>query len=141
MKVFRDLAGRLVPAGHKLAPLLTEFQPSIVLLKSSIRKTLRRKPHLEDILDTVRRESEDRIAVRLISPQRIRSVSPGSVRHKDILASRVAVRFPDLAWKLPPRRKFPRREHYRMSIFDAGAFGLAYYGPRENEDQSHPAPS
>src|SRR5439155_25566784 len=92
-----------------------------------------RKPHLEDVLDTIRRKSDDRIAVRLISPERIRRMFPGSVRNKDDLASRVAAHFPDLAWKLPPPRKFPRREHYRMSIFDAAALALAYYGPRANE--------
>src|SRR5207253_1434500 len=32
VKIFRNLAGRMIPAGHKLAPLLSEFQPSVVLL-------------------------------------------------------------------------------------------------------------
>ncbi len=129
IKVFRDPAGREIPAGKRLAPLLAEFQPSVVLLKSSVREKLRHKLHLEDVLDTVQRTGEGRIAVRLISPELIRRMFPRTVHSKDDLAERVATRFPDLAWKLPPRRKVWQREHYRMSIFDAAALALAYYGP------------
>jgi hypothetical protein len=116
------------------APLLTEFQPSVVLFKSSVRERLRRKPHLEDVMDTIRRESGDRISVRLISPREIRRMFPGSVHNKDDLAACVAALFPDLAWKLPPRRKYPHPEHYRMSIFDAAALALAYYRPAKESD-------
>jgi hypothetical protein len=96
-------------------------------VKSTAREKLRRKPHVEDVLDTIRREGKDRIAVRLISPQQIRRMFPRSVRNKDDLAACVAARFPDLAWRLPPRRKYPHPEHYRMSIFDAAALALAYF--------------
>jgi len=136
VKIFRDLAGGEVPAGVRIAPLIREFQPAVVLLKSRVWKKKSTKAQLGSVLDGIREESEDRTAVRLISPQRIRRMFPGRVRNKDDLASRVAARFPDLAWKLPPPRTFPRREHYRMSIFDAAALALAYYGPR-----AEPAPS
>lgn len=141
VKSLRDLSGGEVPAEHRLAPLLHEFQPSVVLLKSTIWDRRKTRVQLASILDAIRMEGKDRIAVRLISPQRIRRMFPGSVRNKDDLASRVACRFPDLAWKLPPRRKLWQREHYRMSIFDAAALALAYYSARESESQSHVAPS
>jgi hypothetical protein len=127
VKSLRDLAGRQIPAGIRLAPLLTELQPAVVLLKSTMREKLRREPHVEDVLDTIEYEGKGRIAVRLISSQQIRRMFPGSVHNKDDLAACVAARFSDLAWKLPPRRKFPYREHYRMSIFDAASLALAYY--------------
>ncbi len=133
VKVFRELAGRPIPAGKRLAPLLVEFQPAVVLLKSSVREKLRRKLHLEDVLDAIQLEGEGRISVRLISPDRTRRMFPGAVRSKDDLAARVAARFPDLAWKLPPRRKVWQREHYRMSIFDAAALALAYYDSAPDE--------
>ena len=128
VKIFRDLGGHEVPASQRLALLLHEFEPAIVLLKSSVWTRQSTKPQLTSILDEIRREGKDRIAVRLISTRRIRRLFPGDVRNKDDLASRVAAHFPDLAWKLPPRRKFWNREHYRMSIFDAAALALAYYG-------------
>ena len=134
VRSLRDFAGRSVPAGQRLIPLLSEFQPTVVLLKSSVQETLRRKPHLEDVLDTIQREGMDRIAVRLVSSQQIDHMFPSSIRNKDYLAAQVAKRFPDLAWKLPPPRiKIWQREHYRMSIFDAAALALAYYGHRTSE--------
>lgn len=136
VKAFRDVAGRNVAASKKCASLLAEFQPSIVLLKSSIWKSLRRKPHREGVLDTIQREAGGRAAVRLISPQRIRQMFPGQLGNKDDLAAQVAARFPDLAWKLAPRRKVWQREHYRMSIFDAAALALAYYGPASEQASS-----
>ena len=39
----------------------------------------------------------------------------------------VADRLPELAAKLPPKRKIWKNEHYRMSIFDAAAVGIAYF--------------
>jgi len=134
VRSLRNLAGRSVPVGHRLALLLSEFQPAVVLLKSSVQEKLRRKAHFEDVLDTIQREGMDRIAVRLVSPQQIDRMFPGAVRNKDDLAAHVAKRFPDLAWKLPPPRiKIWQHEHYRMSIFDAAALALAYYGHRASE--------
>jgi len=134
VRSLRDVAGRSVPVGHRLAPLLSEFQPTVVLLKSSAQERLRRKPHLEDVLDTIESEGDGRIAVRFISPQQIDGLFHGGVRNKNYLAAQVAKAFPDLAWKLPaPRIKIWQREHYRMSIFDAAALALAYYGHRASE--------
>jgi len=138
VKIFRDLAGRPVPAGKKFAPLLAEFQPSIVLLKTNVWQRVRRKSHLEDVLDTIQHEGQDRVAVRLISPERILRIFPGGVHNKDELAARVATRIPALAWKLPPRRKYGYREQYRMSIFDAAALALAYYEPGDSESLLRP---
>src|SRR5258708_3724101 len=134
VKIFRDLGGHEVPARERLALLLHEFDPAIVLLKSSVWTQQSTKPQLTSILDAIRREGKDRIAVRLISPQRIRRLFPLDLRNKDDLASRVAARFPDLAWKLPPRRKCWNREHYRMSIFDAAALGTAYFEKTRRSD-------
>jgi hypothetical protein len=131
VKAFHDLSGRTIPASTKIVPLIAEFEPAVVLLKSTVWQKKSTKAQLDSLLDAIRVGSSDRTSVRLISPQRIRRMFPGGVRNKDDLASRVAARFPDLAWKLPPPRTYPHREHYRMSIFDAAALALAYYGPRE----------
>ena len=38
---------------------------------------------------------------------------------------------PELAAKLPPKRKIWQSEDYRMSIFDAAAVGVAYFVRRK----------
>ena len=127
IKIFRDMAGHKVLAGTRLAPLLREFDPAVVLLKSTTWERQSLELDRASILDTIRRETGDYTGVRLISPESIRRMFPAS-HNKDDLAGCVAKRFPDLAWKLPPKRKVWQREHYRMSIFDAAALALAYYG-------------
>ncbi len=130
-----SLSGGRVNASERFVPLLHEFQPSVILLNSKLWKRKETSAQLASILGAIRVEGKDRIGVRLISPKQIRQMFPES-RNKDDLASRVAARFPDLAWKLPPRRKLWQREHYRMSIFDAAALALAYYGPAADEDRT-----
>jgi hypothetical protein len=45
----------------------------------------------------------------------------------------IAKRFPELALRLPRFRKPWMSEDYRMSIFDAAAFGLAYFRSRNEQ--------
>jgi hypothetical protein len=135
VKIFRNIGGRKVPAGAKLLPLLIEFHPTVVLLRSTVWKAPKTRHQLRSVLNRIQRRS-DRIAIRLISPQRIGRTFDDPLRNKNVLAARVAARFPDLAWKLPPQRRFPYREHYRMSIFDAAALALAYYRPSAGESQA-----
>ena len=52
------------------------------------------------------------------------------------IADAVATFLPELAWKLPPRRKAWQSEHYRMSIFDAAAVALTHIGPRADSPPS-----
>ena len=132
IRLLRDASGHKILPGSRLAPLLREFQPTIVLLKSTVWDQDSLSLHRESLLDTIRRESDDRTSVRLISPQQIRRIFP-EAHNKDDLAEQVSKRFPDLAWKLPPRRKVWQREHYRMSIFDAAAFAVAYFAARADE--------
>ena len=64
------------------------------------------------------------------------------------VARAVAKRLPDLAAKLPRKRKIWEKEHYRMRIFDAAAVGVAYLMRRrsvklhmpENETSALSAP-
>lgn len=47
--------------------------------------------------------------------------------NKDEIARAIAEHFPELAPRLPPKRKVWMTEPTRMAIFDAVAFGLTYY--------------
>jgi hypothetical protein len=49
-------------------------------------------------------------------------------RSKYERAVAITTRFPEIAWKLPPKRKAWESEHYSMSIFEAVAVAMAYGG-------------
>jgi hypothetical protein len=38
----------------------------------------------------------------------------------------MAARFPEIGWKLPPKRKLGDSEHYLMSMFEALAIAVQY---------------
>jgi hypothetical protein len=54
----------------------------------------------------------------------------GFETNKYKVASVLARQFPDLAPRLPPKKKCCQGEDYRMGIFDAAAVGVAYFTRR-----------
>jgi hypothetical protein len=43
------------------------------------------------------------------------------------LAATLAMIFPELAWRLPPKRKIWQSEHRRQTAFDAIALAVGYW--------------
>src|SRR5439155_1023562 len=119
-----------VPVYDKLARILEDYAPSTLVLKelraptnsSSARK-------IEKMLLAVRSEAKAHgVAVRIVSRKAVRKAFEDvGVPTKYAIASALAQSFPELAWKLPPKRKPWESEDYRMSIFDAAAVGVAYF--------------
>jgi len=134
------------PVHKKLASLLEEFAPSAVILKNILsrpKKSGKRKRKYDAITQQVQRHG---IAVRAITARAIRSAFGANERlTKYQVASAIAARFPELAPRLPPKRKPWQSEDYRMSIFDAAALGVAYFSryTKRSPDNSaeNPAPS
>jgi RNase H-fold protein (predicted Holliday junction resolvase) len=128
VRSFRTGMNRVqVPAEKKVATLIEEFAPSVVVLGSKALDRLGTKAQTRDILDVLHRRAGHRITVRLISAARTRKSFPNA-RNKYERALAIAAAYPDLSWKLPPKRKPWQTEDYRMSIFDAAALGVAYFG-------------
>jgi hypothetical protein len=117
----------------KVATLLELYSPAVMVIR-------RRNPALKQSRGTVRA-----IAAKLAGEARQRSIScrfmtADEVRRffaryecttKDAVASRIAEWFPDLAWKLPPPRKFYDPESYNMAVFDAAATAMAFLGTND----------
>jgi len=68
-----------------------------------------------------------RIPVRCISRRDVNRAFVGFESNKYEVASALARQFPDLALRLPPKRKCWQSEDYRMGVFDAAALGVAYF--------------
>jgi len=73
-----------------------------------------------------------RIPARFISRGDVNRAFVGFESNKYEVASALARQFPDLASRLPPKRKIWQSEDYRMGIFDAAALGAAYFVRRRS---------
>lgn len=130
-----------VPAYEKLARLLEDYVPSRLVVKELRADVDRRAAaKLNKTLDAIKREAKDhRVAIRLVTRKAIKTAfSDLSRTTKYAIASALASNFPDLSWKLPPKRKPWESEDYRMSIFDAAAVGVTYFA--QHQTRNSPAP-
>jgi len=46
---------------------------------------------------------------------------------KDEIASAIVGLFPELEWRLPPKRKIWTKEDFRLAIFDAVSAAIAFH--------------
>jgi len=118
-----------IPAPTRFLALLDEFRPSAVVIGERFATRTARPTKM---LGTIRRQARRRrIPVRCLSRIDVNRAFVGFESNKYEVASALAQQFPDLALRLPPRRKCWQSEDYRMGIFDAAALGVAYFVRRE----------
>ena len=114
-----------VPASTKIAALIEEYELSAVVLKQWTKDANGKRARMRKAV--VRQADLRRIPVRLLPRSVVGNAFAGDDRNKYTIASALAQRFPELAAKLPPKRKIWQSEDYRMSVFDAAAVGVAYF--------------
>jgi hypothetical protein len=118
-----------VPAATKFLALLDEFRPSAVVIKERVRG--RNEKKIKMLMMIERQARSRRIPVRCVSRRDVNRAFVGFESNKYQVAAALARQFPDLALRLPPKRKCWQSEDYRMGIFDAAASGVAYFVRRE----------
>jgi RNase H-fold protein (predicted Holliday junction resolvase) len=111
-----------VPLRTKVSQLLSDWNPDAVILKkpSSGRVALKTKV-IQELSKSLG------IGVAFVDRQNIDDAF-SSHNNKYERARLVVAAFPVLATRLPPKRKAWQSEHYQLTIFDAVALGLAYFG-------------
>jgi hypothetical protein len=124
-----------VPMQKKLASLLAELAPSVVVAKDLSKRRGIAGRKLRAVTEVVRREATKRaIPVRFANARALEAAFGTENRlTKHGIASTLAQRFPELVWRLPPKRKPWQSEDYRTSIFDAAALGVAYFARRTKQ--------
>lgn len=112
---------------QRLGPLISTSDPCTIVMR---RPGHKQASHLNGVrvnVRCIRLEAERRsIRVELLTIHEIRCALQGRETTKDAMAMKIAQTFPELRWKLPPRRKPWISEGHNMVIFDATATGLAY---------------
>jgi hypothetical protein len=114
---------------HRLNSLRSMFAPSIILVRKTrethqVGQSIIRHP-LHAIKTFAKRVV---VAVRVIDGSSIRKFfSKDAKVNKQDVARMVANQFPELSWRLPPKRKPWETEPARQSIFDAASLGVFYF--------------
>jgi hypothetical protein len=115
----------------RIASLLDLYSPAVVVIRR--RRAFRKscgtiRVTMTEIAADARRRS---IPCRLVSDSDVRQffVARG-VTTKHAVASLLAEWFPDLLWKLPPKRQLWQSEFYRAPIFDAAATAVTFLSRR-----------
>jgi hypothetical protein len=115
-------------AAARVDTLLGAFHPATLVLRKIAKHSPRNRPQTMSIVRVASRQAR-RCSVRPISlsERKLRDYfrCDGKTT-KHTVAAAIAAIFPELACKLPPRRRAWDAEDRRMPIFDAVALGLVY---------------
>ena len=108
-----------VLARGRLRPLLKIWKPGVVVTR--VRD--RRNKDVQSLLRHMKKEAGATSFLRITST---RDYYLGRGKHQR--AAEMAARFPEVGWKLPPKRKLGDSEHYLISMFEALAIFCAIRG-------------
>ena len=119
-----------VTVGKRIVNSLEVFRPSVLVLRVPPAASGERDARIKTVMKTLIKEARRRsVSLRMLGRNRVRDFFLARGRAtKQQIAVFLSERFPDLAWKLPPKRKPWQSENYHMTIFDAAAVGVAYFG-------------
>ena len=120
-------------ASERIALLVKMFAPATIVIKRARRTRMAYSSKERLLLTTIRRKaSEYSIPVRFMGRLEVRDAFRGLVGEtKYEIAVILAGIFPQLLWRLPPKRKTWQPERSGMTIFDAVSVGFAYWSLHE----------
>lgn len=114
----------------KIGALIDLYAPCVIVVRT--RNVLPQEAHrrVKAAISVVRGEARKRsVTFQTISTKAVqRFFALHQCKTKYQVATLVARWFPELFWRLPPKRKSWKSEHHRMVVFDAAATGLAFLG-------------
>jgi Holliday junction resolvasome RuvABC endonuclease subunit len=109
--------------------LIERYQPSVVVVEDYEGKGSRRCRRIQRLIAEISKlVAKNKIKIKRFSRAKVKQAfSEAGASTKYQIAMAIANRFPELAPRLPRFRKPWMSEDYRMSIFDAVAFGLTFF--------------
>lgn len=119
---------------QRLGPIISTSDPCMIVVKQPIHRQISHQNGARANVQCIHAEAERRsIRIELLTISEIRDLFQKHEATKDAMAMKIAQTFPELRWKLPPRRKPWISEGHNMVIFDATATGLAYLARSEGK--------
>lgn len=109
--------------------LLERYRPDVLVVEDVSARGSRRRERIRKLVPEVREAARSRrLRVRSVPRTAVlRAFSEIGPTTKPWIAGAIASQFPELAQKLPRRRKPWMSEDERMNIFDAVALGQTYF--------------
>jgi hypothetical protein len=128
----------------RIRPLLILYLPSVVVVNLGSDSRRSSRVRSAKLLETLRAAAEE-YAAELVILERSdirRAFRQSGNKSKDEIAGFIAGLFPDVGWKLPPKRENWQAEHHSITMFDAISAGLTYfvqqgYALPSNPEYSH----
>lgn len=110
--------------------LLDQFRPDAVVLENTTAPGSRRYPRVSELLETLGKIARERgIPVQTVSRLAvIAHFSKDETATKHSIAKTLAVDYPQLAEKVPRKRKIYQSEDERISVFDALSLAVTFAG-------------
>src|SRR5262245_53799223 len=112
-----------------IADLIEQYQPSVIVVEDYAAKGSRRCGRVRELIGHISKlASENKIKVKSFSRIKVKQAfAESGAPNKYEITRAIAKRLPELASRLPRFRKPWMSEDYRMSIFDAVAFGVTFF--------------
>lgn len=119
VKSFRQGANAVrVPLTKKVGDLFKQFDPDVLVIKEPTSPKARR------VVKRIKNIAKRRL--KTLPNSAIRNTFVDCTGNKHKIALSIVAQFPELAPRMPKKRKAWQSEDYRFSIFDAAATCLAY---------------
>jgi hypothetical protein len=123
----------------RLSDLIKLAAAKVVLVKKERWKNLMTRADAKPLIDALTNQATAHsIRIRFLEQSALNSTfrNLGCETKADISTSLARI-FPELIWKLPPKRRIWEPEHSRQTVFDAIALGMAFW---QNETNSLETP-
>jgi len=114
---------------RRLNDLQSMFAPSVILVRKAVERNRISQLMIRLALRTLTVFAKRTlITVFLVDESSLRAFFSREAKlNKHDIARMIADRFPELSWRLPPKRKPWQSEPTRQSIFDAASLGVFYF--------------
>lgn len=118
--------GQATPPSKRIASLLDLHMPSIILMRQ--RPRMKNDKTVASIVKSITSEAKARsIQIQPLAAHQVRAFfNQRGHRNKHAVAIRLAGWFPELAWKVPPKRKLWQSEPHNTLLFDAVATAVTF---------------
>ena len=126
----------------KLRVLMHLLQPAVMVVENTQDPRSRRSKRVSDLIEKMARLAKEKSVPVVRYPRNdvLAIFHRVGARNKDDIAAAIAKKLPELAPRVPPRRRIWESEHYNMAIFEAAALGLTYFARSEAQGRPN-APS
>jgi hypothetical protein len=105
------------------------LQPAVLVVEDANDESSRRSKRVRRLIDMVAAQAQERgiVVARYSRAELLAVFAKAGARTKDDIAAVVARVVPDLAPRLPPRRRIWESQHHSMAIFEAAALAHTHF--------------